>query len=255
MIRQYFTGPWIRLMRQPSFVVCMVILLIGALGLSAGAKWLKWNFRKEPAPLRKLLSELERDALSPYQFVAERRMSPEIEKELGTTEYIDWTVEDTSAPSEPTRYLRLFVSYYTGNLDKVAHVAEICLTANGGKVDNITDYEVSVPGCGLEDAGNELPLRIIDVEFPQIKQRSQQQTVAYFFSVNGDYCCTRTQVRLKANNWRDRYAYFSKVEVSLPGPDILSRAEALAAAAKLCRTVTPILWSEHWPDWENLPQR
>ena len=256
MIGKYITGPWGRLMRQPSFVVCTVILVTGAVGLRAGAKWLQWNFRKEPVELRKALSQLDRVALGSYQVVDERRIPPEIESELGTTEYIDWRLEDTSvSASDPARYLRLFVAYYTGNPDKVAHVSEICLTANGGKVYNETNTEVTVAGCGLENAGNRLPIRIMAVEFPQLNQRFQQQTVAYFFSVNGDYRCTRNQVRLRMNNWRDRYAYFSKVEISLAGPDRLARDEALAAVEKFCRTVTPLLWSDHWPDWPSLPQR
>jgi len=252
MISKYITGPWGRILRQPSFVVCIVILVICAAGLRA----VGLNIIKARVELRKQFSELDRVALGPYQVIDERRSPPEIEDELGTTEYIDWTLEDTSVlEGDPARFLRLFVSYYTSNPDKVAHVAEICLTANGGQVNNEKNTEITVPGCGQEEDGNRLPIRIMDVEFPQIKQRSQQQTVAYFFSVNGDYRCTRNQVRLRSNYWRDSYAYFSKVEVSLSGRDSLPREEALAAVEKLHRTLIPILWSEHWPDWENLPQR
>ncbi|MCP4710715.1 MAG: hypothetical protein GY869_18985, partial [Planctomycetes bacterium] len=204
MIIKYFTDSCGRLMRQPSFVICMVIMLICAVGLQAGAKWLQWNFRKEAAVLRKPLSDLDRLALEPYQVVGEIELPSEIEKELGTTIYINWTLEDTSVPpSDPARRFQLFVSYYTGdNSDKVPHVAEICRTANGGKIDNDYNTEISVSDCGLGDSENKLPIRILDVESPQINQRSQKQTVAYFFSVNGDYRCTRNQVRDRITYWR-----------------------------------------------------
>ena len=256
MIGKYITGPLFRLMRQPSFVVCIVIMVIGAAGLHAGAKRLKVYFRKEAVPLQKSLSELDRDALGPYNAFENPPMSPEMEKELGTTEYISWNLEDTSvSDSDPARRLQLFVAYYTGNPGKVPHVPEICGDANGGQILNDDNIEIMVEGCGLEDAGNQLPIRILDVESLVMNQRAQQ-TVAYFFSVNGDYRCTRNQVRWRANNPWDRSAYFSKVEITLlAGPDRPTREEALAAVTKLCRVLVPILWSEHWPDWESLPSR
>jgi len=254
MINKYITGPWLRLMRQPYFVICIVILVLCAAGLHAGAKWLQWNFRKEAVALSKSFSELDRAALGSYQVIIEQpRLPAEIESELGTTEYINWTIEDTSVSADdPARNLRLFVAYYTGDPGKVPHVPEICGDASGGQIFNDDNTEITVPGCGLEDAGNQLPIRIVDVEFPQMNQPSQQQTVAYFFAVNGDYRCTRNGVRLRSNYWRDRYAYYSKVEITLAGPDKLTRNEALAAVEKLCRVLVPLLWSEHWPDWESV---
>ena len=253
MISKYITGPWDRLIRQPSFVICTVLLITCA-GLRAGAKWLQ---QKEAVDLYKPLSQLDRDALGPYVFDKEIPIMPEVESELGTSKYINWILKDTSvSEGDPAQYLGLFVSYYTGTPDKVAHIPEICRVANGWQIDNDENTEITAPDCGLESNNNKLPIRILDAELPQFNTRSQKQTIAYFFAVNGGYCCTRNQVRNRMNNWRNRYAFYSKIEITpLAGPDTLPREQALAAVAKLCRTVTPILWSEHWPDWESLPQR
>jgi hypothetical protein len=50
----------------------------------------------------------------------------------------------------------------------------------------------------------------------------------------------------------ERYAYFSKVEVTFGGDSPPPRDEAIAAVERLCRVVVPMLVSEHWPDWQGL---
>ncbi|MFC1783352.1 hypothetical protein ACFL02_07170, partial [Planctomycetota bacterium] len=127
----YIFKPWSRLFRQPAFLLCTVLLGISAAGLRAGGEWLQWNFRKEAVLLRKGLDELDRSKLGSYKVIEERKFHKEIEEELGTKEYIDWDLEDTSVDSkDPARRLRLYVSYYTGNPDKAPlaakHISGTC---------------------------------------------------------------------------------------------------------------------------------
>ncbi|MCP4711337.1 MAG: exosortase-associated EpsI family protein, partial [Planctomycetes bacterium] len=227
-------------------------LIICSVSLYAVGEWLQVYFHKEPVELRKSLSLLDRDALGPYTVNDLGKLDKVFEDALGTTQYISWELVDTSVDErDPARKLYLFVAYYTGDTDKVSHVSEICQTANGGEVDQEENTEIIVPDCGLEDDDNKLPIRFMNVAFSGFKQ-----TIAYYFSVNGDYRCTRNQVRWRMHSPWDRYAYFSKVEIRIPvGPDRLLREESLAAVEKLCRILTPLLWSEHWPDWESLEQR
>ena len=248
----YIFKPWGRLFRQPAFLLCTVLLGISAAGLRAGERWLEWNFRKEEIPLRKGLGELDRSKLGSYNVIEERKFPKEIEEELGTKEYINWVLEDTSVDSkDPARYLRLHVSYYTGNPDKVPHIPEICFAVSGALVRNRQNTEIRVPNCGQEQQDDKIPIRVMDIWFPQSQVSQGKGIVGYFFAVNGEYRCTNIEVRFKLNNWWERYAYFSKVEISFLGQRELTQESALAAMEKLGRTVTPILWSEHWPDWSS----
>ena len=258
VLKRYIWEPWGRLLRQPAFLICVLLLGLSAAGLRAGAKWLQWNLRKEAVPLRKRLEELDQSQLGRYKFIKEILIRKEIEAELGTEEYINWVLEDTGAAAgDPTRYLHLFVGYYTGDPDKVAHVPEVCSTAGGALVENGKDTDIWVPHCGAEDNQDRLPIRVLDVKAQdnQGNMNQAQSIVGYFFSVKGDYCCTRTQVRIRANNFLDRYAYYSKVEISFTHEGDLTRARALEAMERFCQTLVPILWQEHWPDWPSLEQR
>ena len=92
---------------------------------------------------------------------------------------------------------------------------------------------------------------MLEIKIPERGMNSSsRKIVSYVFSVNGDYACTRTEVRLKQRNWRDRYAYFSKVEVWFDEGAERSFEENVAAMEDIYQKVLPMLYSEHWPDWE-----
>ena len=128
MMNRYVIKPLGRLCRQPSFVVCILVLGLCAGGLRVGAERFKWIFRKESIYLRKALDEMDLSKLDPYRLIATHTISEEIVTELGTREYIQWVLEDTSVDArDPMRLLSLFVTYYTGNPDLAAstHVTHV----------------------------------------------------------------------------------------------------------------------------------
>jgi hypothetical protein len=74
----------------------------------------------------------------------------------------------------------------------------------------------------------------------------------YTFHCNGDFIASRTGVRRRTTRLSDRYAYFSKVEVSFHGTTgtAPTRKQTIAATRDLFEYLLPVLIEEHWPDWD-----
>lgn len=249
-MKQYVSEPLGRLFRQPAFVSCLLVLLIGALGLRVAAEKLQWYLRKEPIYLQKPLDQLDQARLAPYVLHRAETIPKEIVEELGTHEYIQWVLEDTSVDErDPLRYVVLFVTYYTGNPDKVPHVPDWCNVGAGGQLLSARNTTLNVPDIGADD--DELPVRVLELELPSdgLRPKTRKQ-VAYFFAVNGDYRCQRDAVRIRQNWLTDRYTYFSKVEINFPLAGSLSEDKILQATEKFARVLVPVLVEDHWPDWE-----
>ena len=94
---------------------------------------------------------------------------------------------------------------------------------------------------------DELPIRILSINIPRTLG-TELRTVGYFFAVNGTYRHQRDEVRLLQNNMHDRYSYFSKVEVYFP---YSGKSDPKAAMEKFLRVLVPVLYQEHWPDWDE----
>lgn len=251
MIRPYTTGPLKRLVREPAFVVCTLTLAICAMGLQLGAEKMKLYFRKMPVPLQKTLDELDASKLVPFELVKAQKIENEdVLEELGTEDYIQWELEDTSLKANnPLRRVRLDITYYTGDPGKVPHVPEVCYLGSGGRIKERIDREIHVLKANTKN--DKIPVRLLDIELnSQFGQLNR--VVVYFFKVNDTYRCDRNQVRRAQNNLHDKYAYFSKVEVSILHTGPISHEDALATAEKLHQKLVPILLAEHWPKWENL---
>jgi len=245
-MKRYVLDPLGHLCCQSSFIVCILILAVCAGGLRVGAERFKWIFRKESIFLRKGLDELDLAKLAPYRLIRTHTISEEIITELGTREYIQWILEDTSVDvRDPMRLLLLFVTYYTGNPDKVPHVPDVCYVGGGGQVTGRRNTHVTVPGGGAES--NELPVRILNISVPSLLGH-EERTVGYFFAVNGTYRHMRDEVRLLQHNVYGRYSYFSKVELHFPHS---GQSDPQAAMEKFFRVLVPVLYQEHWPDWEK----
>lgn len=246
-MKTWIIDPLGRLLKQPAFLLCVLILGGAAVGLQALAEKMKWNFRKEAVPLRKSFDEVARHKLEPYRILrSDKIQNKEVEESLGTKDYVQWVLEDgTAAPDDPIKQLQLFITYYTGNPDSVPHVPDWCYVGGGGQIETKVNTTIRVPRNGT--ASDDIPLRYLEIQLPSA-MGYYTKPVAYFFSVNGDYLCTRDQVRLRINNLSDRHAYFSKVEVGFVSPK-LTQEQVIKATEKLMRVVVPVLVADHWPDW------
>jgi hypothetical protein len=238
--------PSARLITRP-FLVAVVMLASAAVLAGPVGSWLQFRLDKAPLPLRNPLAAMDVDAIRPYRVVGRLTLEPNVVEALGTSQFLHWTLEDTSVPpSDPLRRATLFITYYTGGRDLVPHVPDECMLGAGYQAfGNHENKDVTLPALVQEFAS--VPVRVCTFMRTAI-HNSAKMTVVYTFAVNGSFAATRTDVRLRTADPRNRHAYFSKIEVSFPGA---TRAQSVSGARKLFDTVLPVLLRDHYPDFEQ----
>jgi hypothetical protein len=237
-----------RVYLQPAFLICVVVLAV-----AAGASRRFGVIEKEFLPLKKPFDALDERRLAPYKVIEKLKIEDkDMLKALGTQDYIQWILEDTTAPAgSVVQRLMLFVTYY-GRADRVPHVPEECMAGGGFQQlasDSVT-FEVKKAGFERKIDGEYL---VFSSKKSDFREKSGQITVLYFFRVSGKYAVGRSETRFLLNkNLFRKYSYFSKVELdfnqTLVAP---SKEEAVAAGEKLLAVVLPVLEEEHWPDFEQ----
>ncbi|MFQ5806011.1 MAG: exosortase-associated EpsI family protein [Phycisphaerae bacterium] len=249
----------------PRFYVCVGILLLAAVSMQSLVRWFEVTFRKQPIPLKRSLDALDRDKLLPeYEphRIQPRQLSSEVLKNLGTEEYLQWSLRDRDRDrNDPTAVVRLFITYHTGQPDMVPHNPTECLHAAGMTLRKETRIEVAVPAP--DGALVRIPVSVLEFELPRrmgvlLRGRAADPprlVVAYFFYANGRYVTSRIGVRTAVANLWDRHAYYSKIELSFTDDAfrrLPNREQAEKATRRLLRKLMPILWEDHYQDWEAL---
>lgn len=235
---------------RPPFLLALLVLAAAAFGVTPLVNRRSGTAVKEALPLRRPLGEMKKEGFGPYTFRQANVLAKSMEDALGTQEYLDWVFEDTSVKpvSNPLRWARLFITYYTGGRDPVPHVAEECYLGSGYQETKAEDLALEVPGLGRS-----IPVRALTFQRTSIFDRDEP-TVVYTFHCNGDFAARRNQVRYRIASLHGRYAYYAKIEVSFGRPDSRphnpTREEAVAGARKLLNYVLPELLTNHLPDWE-----
>jgi len=245
---------------QPAFLICAIVLAAAGSSMSLAIKRFGVYLKKEPLPLKKSLSLLDENTLTPYKVISKDKIdNEEIIKSLGTEQYIQWNLEDIEAAEQsPVRKCQLLITYYELP-DVVPHVPEECYTGSGYQKLSSDSVTFSFK---KEDLVTEIPGRYVvfassDSGYRQLKA-SLQFSVLYFFSVNNDYLNSRETARLALNkNIRSKHSYFSKVEwkffnVKFGVQIYPTREEAIAASEKLLKVLLPVLEKEHWPDMKSV---
>ncbi len=237
---------------QPAFLICVCLLAITAGGMSAAVKMAGIYLKKEPLPLKKSLSDLDKSNLAPYKVVEKSKIeNQDVLNTLGTEDYIQWTLEDTSAPAESkTRFCTLFITYYSLP-DIVPHRPEECYIGGGLqgiKFETITlkaiqgVYEREIKTRYLVFADTKAESSLGGTSFP----------ILYTFNANGKYG-DRDDVRRALNkNLFGKFSYFSKVEwkfynIASGQATYPNKQEAIAASEKLMSVILPVLEKEYWP--------
>jgi len=245
---EYVIQPLKRLFRERAFLVCLLFLAVSAAGVQVGAKRLGLHFVKLPLALQNPFDKLDEAKLAPYQVIRKLRIENEdIIAELGTEDYLQWFLEDPSvAKTDPARIMMLFITYYTGDPGQVPHVPEVCYTGAGSQITDRENQKIQI----LDNEGEPVTIPVLVLsESRRIQGLDRSSKILYFFGANGGYVSSRNGLRLRLNNWYDKYAYFSKVEVSFPNGDGMNTEAAVKAVEKLMRKLVPILTAEHWPIW------
>lgn len=235
------------------YVTCLLVLVVSALGMRFVANQFAAFFEKEGLPLQAPLQFIEIGKLAPeYSLALEqpKPLSEEVVENLGTHEYLSCYLVNNKLDPRDTNFLStVFVSYYTGQPDMVPHAPEECQQAAGWTLTRSETHTFTM----LDHKGNEveLPLRVLDFD-PPGGSRNRSRTVIYFFFANGRYVTSRSGVRSATSNLRDRYAFYAKTELAFYSKhgQPADRETSIASAEDLLRKLMPVLWKDHFPDWD-----
>jgi len=252
---------------QPAFLLCVATLALAAGSKELAIKWLGVQLKKEAIDLRKPFDDIDEMRLEPYRVVRKSKIeNADVADSLGTDNYIQWDLEDLEADaSSPARYCSLFITYYTGDPDRVPHVPEECVTGGGdtmlsreGERLRIELGETVVEDLEVDGRFARLPVRYLTfLRNPRsVWETEYRYAVLYFFKANGRFASSRAGTRrIMGENLFGKYSYFSKVEWKFygiaPGGMIHGdKEQVLRASEKLMSRLLPVLETEHWPDWK-----
>ncbi len=244
------------------FYVCVGLLLATAGGMQGLSHYFEVTFAKQPCPLKKPLAYLDAQKLAPEYTLSARQLPPisdEVLENLGTHEYLQWYLDDNSLPDDdPCSLVYLFITYYTGKDDPVPHNPKECYSAGGATLVGEKVEHFTLPG----PHGQPVDIPVSFLDFQPAERSSllgpapdRPLVVGYFFYANGKYMTTRLAVRTAVSNLFDRYAYYCKIEIRFMNRIAgvpADRARTIAATEKLLRKLMPVLWEDHFQDWEAL---
>jgi|GEM_PF-151585 len=235
---------------SPAFLICAGILAVCGVGLSALEGGLGVYLKKEPVPLRRPLDRMDESALAPFRVVSRLQIGdPDVLRSLGTSDYVQWALEDTAAEAaDPARSVLAFITYY-GLPDRVPHVPEECYL--GGGFQRLATDQVLLT-LDRPDGSRTLVARYLAFGSTGAGPLGGEGhvPVLYVFRVNGQYAANRDEARIALNrNLLGRHSYFSKVELVFnrgtgSPPD---KAHVIRAGQRLLGVLLPLLEKDHWP--------
>ncbi|MCA9288012.1 MAG: exosortase-associated EpsI family protein, partial [Phycisphaerales bacterium] len=262
-------GGLVRAVRGPAMVVALAVFGATAAGMGAAVSYFRLYLTKLPiyAPDNRALVSIPTETENWRRIGDDRVESPEVQKTLGTENYVtrNYVLRSTEGTSTPL-VLALHAAYYTGTIDTVPHVPERCFVGGGMEMG---DSSVTLP-LDLDDSnwlrdsrvdadpalehlhGRVFTTRLSNqfgdsggtrVRLPLDPHGIQMRITrflapgegnvyaGYFFVANGGTTASAEGVRLLAFRLEDDYAYYLKVQVT--SGSVGSEAELRDAASGL----------------------
>lgn len=204
-----------------------------------GMQWANFMVLKQPLPILRPLKDFDPKALQPYEQLSSNKLSPDIVAEMGTDEYINWTVKDPM--SKQDGFVGLSVTYYTGVQDQVPHVPEECYVQ--GAFSPAGDDKLELQ---FDRLGQTVPVRRLSF-FPP-REFVKKSYVYYTICVNGSFYSDRQKVRIALKNPFDTHLYYSKVEISFSNVSESDLSVLDEKACELLDKITLELVDSHWPE-------
>jgi hypothetical protein len=263
-----------RLIKQPSFLVAFVVLLLAAVGLNAATQFLQLHFKKQPVPLAHSLDNVP-PLIGTWVNVLKDQLADDVEQELGTDKYVMRVYLNTSqvdradvaAFDDPKldnkdrlvllgklrdkfkgrldgAIISLGVTYYTGKADTVAHIPE-----------GYEPTDAQTESWDLrskQSPDGKLDVRYISFEDQAGTQRVKRN-VSYLFHVNGHYTADANVVRIALQNLSQKYGYYSKVELMIQDNAPDGRDKARESMQNFLTYALPEV-EKCLPDWSKLPK-
>ena len=141
-------------------------------------------------------------------------------------------------PDQRLRYWRAEMYYYTGGVDLVPHVPEICGVAGGAILIGSDEISITLPGAPGAWGQRTIDFRRTRFEKTDLVGRKFRFAQYYVFSLNGRPECERYQVRWKLASPFIRRAYFAKIQFAPLGA-VADQRKADEAAKEFARHFLP----------------
>ena len=268
---------------RSALIVATLTLGISAIGFNYGVRAARYYLQKEVVPLRAPLTTIPRKLGDWKAHGLDKRLTVELEEELGTEDYLDRRyLKDETDPAVG----RLFVhiTYYSGLIDTVPHIPDRCLVA-GGLVkqtmpENMdlaidrSDWQVDPGPANLRTrqpywiytyrhriTGQPVTVRmplgeffLRSSEFSNKEQSDLRVHAGYFFIANGETTPQPERVRIFAFDLTTKYAYYAKVQFTMYTTPEVEREQFTAAVEDLLVELLPELMS-CLPDWSKVENR
>lgn len=236
---------------QFNFMACLIVLCGFAAYLQVKQSHGSLRLIKAALPIRKPLADFDRSKLAPLDVINSMKLPPETVEELGTREYINWTLAAPKDGGGGARGCTMSVTYYTGVVDQVPHVPEECFFQ--GAFTQASDQTMNM---NLPLLGETIEIRRLSFYPP--RDLSIRTFVYYTICVNGEFYGHRDRVRFRMANPLDTHLYYSKVEVAIKQrrndeDDNGDVSELDEAAREVLDKVITELVRSHWPlrGWER----
>jgi hypothetical protein len=124
-----------RSLRSPAFIVSLLLLAGATAGLHAAIGALGIYLKKLPIEADRTMVQVPTETASWKQVGKDHREDPDVEKTLGTVNYVTrMYIEKSPADGKAPRLLEVHLPYYTGTVDTVPHVAERCMVGGGWQI-------------------------------------------------------------------------------------------------------------------------
>ncbi len=253
------------------FVVVLSLLIAAAVGMDAARAYYKLQLKKLPiyAPGGRLLSSMPLETRSWICTTGDQRETAEVEKTLGTTNYISRYYQKKVTKGEKPISVIFHAAYYTGMIDTVPHVPDRCFIASGMQLGTLTqdiaipldpDYLLPDPDVPDNLKGRIFKMRVSDgtrqrlprdpqdiqLHAMQFLDRGRPLYAGYFFIANGGCVPRAEDVRLLAFDLRATYAYYIKVQFT--SADVESQQELADVAGSMLEEMFGDLM-RCAPDW------
>lgn len=248
--------------KSPAFIVAMTVMVLAAVGMSAGIKAMGIYLRKLPiyAPEGRELRALPTETENWIREGSDRIEEAETEATLGTKNYVTRVYAMKKPPAGKSRVaVELHCAYYTGMIDTVPHVPDRCFVGGGMQItqasgvlpipvdtsrwtlDNFVPDDVKgrIHRARLDQYSNRpgsmvrLPRDAGDVRFSVGAYKTpggQPITAGYFFIANGGTVARAEEVRLLAFDLKADYAYYLKVQFNSAGGETPEELAGYAAS-------------------------
>ena len=274
-----------RLVRKPRFIAAVLVLLVAAIGFNTASVALQLHFRKQAVPLRVTALDDKTDGLPKLiadrwlQISEDEPLPSDVEKELGTKQYLNRTYIDLTncdgredaiksndlkrrnealvaiRTRHPEAVISVHIAYYTGLVDTVAHIPDRCMVADGYEP-TAAPTLVNGPVRGSSEDPEQVQFRYITFEDLTGRTSKLTRHVGYVFHVNGRYESNPLGVRERLQNLFEKFGYYAKVELMTqePSPPVRDPAMEAKAAAVMTALLTDLLPEVErcLPDWKQV---